>query len=84
MPVVLRVSPQAGYVSTVDGLTLRNWNVRQRDNGYKNYLYCSSHAHPLRNIVFDNFVFNGTKLTAQNWEQLMNMQTQFNETPTFK
>lgn len=84
VPVVLRVSPQAGYVSTVDGLTLRNWNVRQRDNGYKNYLYCSSPDHPFRNIVFDNFVFNGTKLTAQNWEQLMNMQTQFIETPTFK
>ena len=56
----------------------------QRDNGYKNYLYCSSPDHPFRNIVFDNFVFNGTKLTAQNWEQLMNMQTQFIETPTFK
>lgn len=82
--VVWRVSPEKGFVSTLDGLTMKNWNVKQLNNGYKNYMYCSTEAEPFKGIVFDNVVFNGTKLTAENWITLTNMQTQYIETPTFK
>ena len=52
--------------------------------GFNNYIIGPDPQKPFDGIVFDNFLFNGTKFTAANWLTLGNFQVQNVVTPTFK
>jgi hypothetical protein len=52
--------------------------------GYSNYMMCSDPGRKFDGLVFDNFIFNDTKLTAANWLTQGRFQIQNVETPVFK
>ncbi|MBS1662187.1 MAG: hypothetical protein JST68_14175 [Bacteroidetes bacterium] len=85
VPLVFRVSPNPASPEQIHGMTFRNWSIKQDMSiGFHNYIQAGDPAHPFDGLVFDNFVFNGTKVTADNWITLMRMDTANIVTPTFQ
>jgi len=85
VPLVFRVSPNPASPNEIHGMTFKNWNIKMdMSKGFNNYIIGPDPQKPFDGIVFDNFLFNGTKFTAANWLTLGNFQVQNVVTPTFK
>lgn len=85
VPLIFRVSPNAASPDEIHGMTFKNWKILfDNSKGFNNYLQCADPAKPFDGLVFDNFLLNGTKLTAANWMALGNFQISNIITPTFK
>ena len=88
--LIWRISPEEpipGMITpaTVDGLTMKNWNVlMDKSQNSNNYIEGVSSDYIMKNFVFDNVTLNGVKLTAENWMTQGNFIVKNLETPTFK
>ncbi|MBK8516126.1 MAG: hypothetical protein IPL55_07505 [Saprospiraceae bacterium] len=72
-------------MSNLEGLTLRNWNVKMNiSDKFQNRIIGNNPNNPFKGIVFDNVIFNGTKLDESNWNNITGMTLQGIETPTFQ
>lgn len=82
---VININPDQFSTSTLDGLTLRNWNVEMdTGGGFQNRIIGNDPNNNFKGIVFDNFKFNGIKFTSANWISLGRFQINNIETPVFK
>lgn len=81
--IVFNITPDQYSTSTLEGLTLRNWNV-EMTSGFQNRIIGNNPNNPFKGIVFDNVIFNDTKLDESNWENITGMTLQGIETPTFQ
>lgn len=85
VPLVFRVSPNAASPNEIHGMTFKNWKIQMdMSKGFSNYLLCSDPSKPFDGLVFDNFLFNGVKFTADNWSALGNFQIQNVSPPEFR
>lgn len=81
--IVFNITPDQYSTSILKGLTLRNWNVKVT-SGFQNRIVGNNPNDPFMGIVFDNIIYNGTKLDKSNWENITGMTLQGIETPTFQ
>lgn len=82
---VFNISPDQFSTSTLEGLTLRNWNVKMNIGGnFQNRIIGNNSNNPFKGIVFDNFIFNGTKLNESNWKNTTSMKLEGIEPILFK
>jgi hypothetical protein len=66
-------------------MVFKDWQVKMdMGDGYSNYIICSDSTKKFDGLVFDNFIFNGTKLTSSNWISVGNFQVENIITPEFK
>lgn len=83
--IVFNITPDQYSTSTLEGLTLRNWNVEMNiGRKFQNRIIGNNPNNYFKDIVFDDFIFNGTKLDESNWENITGMTLQGIETPTFQ
>lgn len=82
---VFNIAPDQYSTSILEGLTLRNWNVKMNINGnFQNRIIGNNPNNPFEGIVFDNVIFNGTKLDESNWKTITNMPLEGVEPIIFK
>ncbi len=68
VPLIFRISPNAASPNELHGLTFKNWNVKMdMTKGFSNYITAPDPAKKFDGLVFDNVIFNGTKLNSSNW-----------------
>jgi len=85
VPLVFRLSPNAASPDEIHGMVFKDWQVKMdMGDGYSNYIICSDSTKKFDELVFDNFIFNGTKLTSSNWISVGNFQVENIITPEFK
>lgn len=85
IPVVFNVTPDPSSPNHIDGLVLKNWDVKmEMGTRYQNMIVGNDPEKPLEGWVFDNFRFNGTKLTTDNWLNATDLQTENLQTPEFR
>lgn len=82
---VFNISPDKFSTSTFEGLTLRNWNVKMNlDTNFQNRIIGNDPNNHFKDFVFDNVIFNGTKLDESNWLDVTKLQIENLITPEFK
>jgi hypothetical protein len=82
VPNIFRITPDPSAPLTISNLTLLRWNVTMPMNtAFTNQIIGNDLSPPFSGFVFDNFIFNGTKLTQQNWETELQMTPVNLETP---
>tara|TARA_R110002049_G_scaffold304996_1_gene500825 strand:- start:16244 stop:17773 length:1530 start_codon:yes stop_codon:yes gene_type:complete len=81
--IVFNITPDQYSTSTLEGLILRNWNV-EMTSGFQNRIIGNNPDNYFKVLVFDNVIFNGTKLDLSNWENTTGMTLQGIETPIFQ
>ena len=54
------------------------------DTEFQNQIIGNDPSEYFDGFVFDNFIFNGTKLTQSNWLEVTDMTTENLEAPEFK
>lgn len=65
---VINIKPNDFSANDIHGLTLKNWDIKlDMSWNFYNYILCNDLSENFDGFVFDNFVINGTKLTAENW-----------------
>ena len=85
VPLVFRLSPNAASPDEIHGMIFKDWQVKMdMGDGYSNYIICSDSTKKFDGLVFDNFIFNGTKLTPSNWISVGNFQVENIIAPQFK
>ncbi len=92
VPVVFNITPDNFTPNKIQGLTLKNWNVKMTmdtafENEIKGKIPANSNIKPeeyFTGFVFDNVVFNGVKLTAANWLIITKTQVENLTNPIFK
>lgn len=85
VPIIFNISPDSFSPNHIHGLTLKNWNVKMTmGTEFKNSIVGNDPDEYFDGFVWDNIVFNGTKLTQSNWLQTTNMTVQNLVTPEFK
>lgn len=68
VPFIFNIRPNPASPDQIHDMTFKNWNIKMdMSQGYSNYIECSDSSNKFDGLVFDNFVINGTKLTASNW-----------------
>lgn len=84
VPLIFRLSPSSASPDYVHDMVFKNWNVLMNMSiGYHNYIRGTDPNNPYDGIVFDNVIFNNTKLTASNWINTGNFVTGNLVTPEF-
>ena len=64
---------------------MKNWKVSMTmGTEYQNMIIGNDPNEYLEGFVFDNFVFNGVKLTKSNWLQTTGLITERLQEPEFK
>lgn len=82
---VFNIAPDQYSTSTLEGLTLRNWNVKMNIGGnFQNRIIGNNPNNYFKGVVFDNFIFNDTKLDESNWKNTTGMTLENVETPVFQ
>ena len=82
VPNIFQITPDPSAPLTIQNLTMRNWTVDMPMNtAFVNQIVGNDPSQPFSGFVFDNFVFNGTKLTQQNWETELQMTPVNLDTP---
>ena len=85
IPVIFNVAPDSFSPNNIHNLTLKNWKVSMTmDTDFQNMINGNDPNEYFDGFVFDNFVFNGTKLTQQNWLQTTGLHTEKIKEPEFK
>ena len=92
VPIVFRITPDNFTQNKIQGLTLKNWNVKMiMDTEFENMIIgkvpAKSNIKPeeyFTGFVFDNVVFNGVKLTEDNWLIITKTQVENLTNPIFK
>lgn len=85
IPIVFNITPNDFTSNHIHNLILKNWNVRMTmDREFQNMIIGNDDNEYFDGYVFDNFFFNGVKLTQANWLDLTKMIPQNLETPLFK
>lgn len=83
--IVFNIAPDKYSTSTLEGLTLRNWNIKMNIGGnFQNRIIGNNPTNPFKDIVFDNVIFNNTKLNESNWKTTTNMPVEGVEPIIFK
>jgi hypothetical protein len=84
VPLIFRISPNPASPGEIHGMVFRNWNVQMDlSKGFHNYIVAADPAHKFDGLVFDNFIFNGIKLTSANWITAAKFITNNIEPPAF-
>jgi hypothetical protein len=82
VPNIFRITPDPSAPLNIQNLTLSNWNVSMPMNtAFTNQIIGNDLSQPFSGFVFDNFIFNGTNLTQQNWQEELQMTPVNLETP---
>ena len=85
IPVVFNVTPNPFTYNHIHNLTLKNWNVKMTMNTeYQNMIIGNDPNEYFDGFVFDNFTFNGTKLTQSNWLETTGLIHERLVTPVIK
>lgn len=85
IPVIFNITPDAFSPNHIHGLTLKNWDVSMTmGTEYQNMIVGNVPNAYFDGFVFDNFLFNGTKLTSGNWLGVTELLTTNLETPEFR
>ncbi len=85
VPIIFNISPDAFSPNHIKGLTLKNWNVKMTmGTEFRNSITGNDPDVFFDGFVFDNFIFNGTKLTQANWLGTTNTTVERLKTPEFK
>lgn len=85
IPIVFNVTPDPFSPNTIHGLNLKNWDVKMpMDTEYRNTIVGNDPDEPFNGFVFDNFQFNGTKLTPANWLEVTDLVIDNLIVPEFK
>ncbi len=83
--VIFNVAPDSFSPNHIHNLTLKDWKVSMTMNTiYQNMINGNDPNEYFDGFVFDNFVFNATKLTQQNWIQITGLHTEKLKVPEFK
>lgn len=84
VPLIFRISPNPASPNHIDGMTFKNWDVKMdMSTGFRNYIVGNDPENKFSGLVFENFQFNGMKLTSSNWKTIGNFITDNLEEPTF-
>ena len=85
VPVIFNITPDNFSPNHIHNLTLKNWKVSMTmDTEYQNRIMGNDPNEYFDGFVFDNFIFNGTKLIQSNWLEITNLVTDKLEVPEFK
>ena len=85
IPVVYNIAPDDCSPNHIHELTLKNWDVEMTMGGaYQNMIVGNVPNAYFDGFVFDNFRFNGTKLTGENWLGVTGTMVTNLETPQFR
>jgi len=85
IPVVFNITPDDFSSNPIHGLTLKNWNVKMTMNTeYQNMIIGNDPDEYFDGFVFDNVIFNETKLDESNWLDVTNLNVEKLVTPEFK
>lgn len=68
VPLVFRISPNPASPDRIEGMIFKDWKLSMNMNSsFRNYIVGTDPGNRYEGIVFDNVVFNGTRLNASNW-----------------
>ena len=85
VPVIFNVTPDPFSPNHIHNLTMKNWNVSMTmGTEFQNIIIGNDPNEYFDGFVFDNFVFNGIKLTKSNWLQTTGLITERLHEPEFK
>lgn len=85
IPVIFNIAPDEFSANHIHNLTLKNWNVSMNMNTeYRNAIIGNDANEFFDGFVFDNLIFNGTKLTSSNWLEITGSFTEKLIQPQFK
>ncbi len=85
IPIIFNITPDEFSSNPIHGLTLINWNVKMTmDTQYQNMIIGNDPDEYFDGFVFDNVVFNETKLDGTNWLNVTNLLTEKLVVPEFK
>jgi hypothetical protein len=82
---IINLRPDDYTPIDIHGLVMKNWNVSMdMSTGYHNFIVGNNPAANFDGFTFDNFVFNGTRLTGSNWISVGNFVVEKLDDPEFK
>ncbi len=87
VPVVFNITPDPFSYNEIKNITLKNWNVKMPMNtSFVNEIKGNSNiqANYISGLVFDNVVFNNTRLTNADWLAETKAEISNLVEPTFK
>jgi hypothetical protein len=85
IPVVFNITPDDFSTNPIHGLTLKNWDVKMiMDTEYQNMIVGNDPDEYFDGFVFDNLIFNETKLDETNWLDITGLNIERLVTPEFK
>lgn len=85
IPVVFKITPNSFSSNHIHNLTLKNWKVSMTmETQFQNEIIGNDPSEYFDGFVFDNFIFNGVKLTQQNWLKTTNLIVENLTAPDFK
>jgi hypothetical protein len=81
---IINLRPDDYTPIDIHGLVMKNWNVTMdMSTGFHNFIVGNNPAADFDGFLFDNFVFNGTRLTESNWISAGNFSVDKLEDPGF-
>jgi len=85
IPVIFNITPDDFSSNPIHGLILKNWNVKMTMNtNFQNEIIGNDPDEYFDGFVFDNVIFNGTKLNESNCLDVTNLITENLAIPEFK
>lgn len=85
IPVIFNIAPDEFSPNHIHNITFRNWKVTMTMNKtFQNAIIGNDPARFIDGFVFDNFHFNGVKLTQSNWLEVTGLITSKFVQPEFK
>ena len=85
VPAIFRIAPYSHTPVQIKNLILRNWKVKMTmGTKFKNLIKGTDSETPFSGFRFENVIFNGTKLTGENWRETIQVETLNLKEPVFK
>ncbi len=85
IPLIFNISPDEFSPNHIHNITFKNWKVTMTMNtSFQNSIIGNDPARFIDGFVFDNFLFNGVKLTQSNWLEVTGLNISKFAQPEFK
>jgi hypothetical protein len=74
---IIAIDPSPNGPTSIKNLRLRNWNVQMKqEKKFENKIIAKDPSRPFTGIKIENMIFNGKRVTQQNWKSVTGIRTE--------